>query len=248
MTYPRAALVFPVLGLLLALGAGTALPARAQSATRVEDLAVDPRADDGSSTPAGFFNAGGKLFFNAFEKRTGQELYVTDGTATGTELLGDLCPGVCGSYASPLAEVGGTLLFLASTGDPASSGLWRSDGTEVGTYPLTDGDGKPLQLSAPVPASFASLGGCLYFTAYGNGAQTAWRTDGTQAGTVALPSLVPALPAEISSCRVVAGKLYLFASPPYPAPTVDCASGGEVSRDSHFRHCKQVLLCAGGSA
>jgi len=50
-------------------------------------------------------------FFEATDPDHGYELWVTDGTAAGTFLVGDLNPGTLSSNANPLGSINGTLFF-----------------------------------------------------------------------------------------------------------------------------------------
>ncbi|HEX9668481.1 MAG TPA: hypothetical protein VGC93_03250, partial [Thermoanaerobaculia bacterium] len=71
----------------------------AQVATLVEDInAADPFADGPGSYPNRFVSLPGKVVFSASDQAgAGREPWVSDGTATGTELLADICPGYCSS-------------------------------------------------------------------------------------------------------------------------------------------------------
>jgi len=94
---------------LFFLLAGLPAPALAQPATLVVDLQgpVPPNGErPESSFPMGFQAAGGKLFFTAFEPSTGFEVWASDGTEAGTELLGDLCRGSAASTSRPWAPWG----------------------------------------------------------------------------------------------------------------------------------------------
>jgi ELWxxDGT repeat protein len=58
---------------------------------------------------------GGALFFSASNRTFGEELFVTDGTPTGTRLAADIArPG--GSVPTQLTVAGGTLYFSADNG------------------------------------------------------------------------------------------------------------------------------------
>jgi ELWxxDGT repeat protein len=135
--------------------------------------------------------AGRTLFLTANDGEHGQELWRSDGTASGTRLVrdifqGDRPAGYFGPYH--LTNIGGTLFFGA---DDAvhGEGLWRSDGTGAGTKFL-----KGLRLRWPG----VSIGGTGYFTAreavpyreraYG---YELWATDGTRAGTKLVRDVYP---------------------------------------------------------
>jgi len=109
------------------------------------------------------------------------ELWVTDGTASETRLLKDLTP-VAGNSSSPvdLVNANGTLFFLASA-NGVNGVLWKSDGTEAGTVPLTT-----LPGLAPVQAYYGlvAVGGTVFFTGMGAAGEELWKSDGTVAGTV----------------------------------------------------------------
>jgi ELWxxDGT repeat protein len=153
--------------LLLSLAA---LPAGAQTASLVKD--INPAGGSGS-LPTQITAAAGKVFFVAEELNTGSELWESDGTAQGTRLLLDQCPGGCSADYSFLGELHGRLLFTASSGNP-SDGLWSTDGTPEGTASLAAG---------PI-FNTAFLGGSLYFSLCPEGQCEIWKTGGTVAGTV----------------------------------------------------------------
>ena len=146
------------------------LPAGAQTASLVRD--INPRGGFGSP-PTQLMAAAGKVFFLASEPNSGQELWVSDGTATGTRLLLDQCPGACDPFYFYLGELHNLLFFAAESGN-ASDGLWRTDGTPEGTVSLAPGRSV---------GSSAVLNGTLYFVSCVQNQCELWRTDGTVAGT-----------------------------------------------------------------
>ena len=84
---------------------------------------------------------GSKAVFTAESPVSGVELYVTDGTRTGTRLLKDIVPGLGSSSPRPLSgssgpfdRVGKWLLFTTGVD------LWRSDGTTAGTVQVFNSD------------------------------------------------------------------------------------------------------------
>jgi trimeric autotransporter adhesin len=64
----------------------------------------------------GFTPLGGKLYFQAQTAADGSELWVTDGTAAGTQQVRDIYQGSEGSYPDQLTELNGKLYFSADDG------------------------------------------------------------------------------------------------------------------------------------
>ena len=119
--------LWPALALLLIAALVLAASARAATATKVADTPVQ-----GDLT-----NSGGTLFFVGFDPTHGTELWTSDGTAMGTELVKDIRPGTAWSSPTLPTDVGGTLYFVANDGTRGRE-LWRSDGTAAGTKLVRD--------------------------------------------------------------------------------------------------------------
>lgn len=144
--------------------------------------------------------AGGKLFYVANDGEHGDELWVSDGTARGTRLLLDINPtftttfdvgtSPLGSWISNLTALGNVVYFTANDLVHGVE-LWRSDGTEAGTYLLRDINTLPLTAApdSPTmdssPANLVVLDRRLYFTADdGVHGRELWSTMGTPESTV----------------------------------------------------------------
>jgi ELWxxDGT repeat protein len=97
--------------------------------------------------------AGNKLFFTANQASSGQELWVSDGSPTGTRLVKDIRLGPSGSSPRELTAVGQQVVFWANDGSTGEE-LWISDGTETGTRPLADLN--PGSASATTPSGGGS--------------------------------------------------------------------------------------------
>jgi len=104
---------------------------------------------------------GGRILFYGSDDAHGAEPWVTDGTAAGTRLVADLCPGTCGAVdpfgAAPAVTPQG--LFFTATDPVHGEELWRTDGTAAGTVRRTD-------VAAPEISFFggtAALGAKVYF-------------------------------------------------------------------------------------
>ncbi len=106
------------------------------------------------------------------------QIWKSDGTATGTTLVADLGPN--GFNVRQLKNVNGRLFFtFYNYGDGTGVELYTSDGTSAGTHMVADinpfGDSYPLQLTAS--------NGLLYFIADDGSGGKLFVSDGTAAGT-----------------------------------------------------------------
>ncbi len=143
------------------------------------------------SGPFDFHQLGSKLIFVAGTAAVNQnttELWVTDGTTTGTQLLKDINP-LGASFPTNFTPLGNSLIFSATNAANGNE-LWTTDGTTGGTQLLKDirvGSG------GSAPFQFTALGNKLMFTAASTIAAgyELWITDGTAAGTLLVPGVVP---------------------------------------------------------
>jgi ELWxxDGT repeat protein len=72
------------------------------------------------------------LYFSATVVGSGNELWKTNGTSSGTVMVRDISEGPQSSYPSLMIDVAGTLYFIADDGINGSE-FWKSDGTSSGT-------------------------------------------------------------------------------------------------------------------
>jgi ELWxxDGT repeat protein len=91
----------------------------------------------GSSFPLDFTRFGGFLYFAATDGINGLELWRTDATPQGTEMVADLNPGPADSLPRNFMVVGEYLYFSASDGVYGRE-LWRTDGSPDGTVMISD--------------------------------------------------------------------------------------------------------------
>lgn len=131
--------------------------------------------------------------FSSVIQSLGYELWRTDGTPGGTEMVIDIHPGrpvpccdIAGSSPRGLTDVDGTLFFNAASPKHGRE-LWKSDGTAEGTTLVFDIT--PGAESTRFGDETLSSNGMLYFTVVNsdtNGLITSvelWVTDGTDVGT-----------------------------------------------------------------
>lgn len=164
----------------------------------------------------------GSVYFVAGDEETGKELWKTDGTPGGTELVADLQPGAESSAPSGFTVFQGRLWFAASSDGAGGAELWSTDGTAEGTTRvLLPGD----------PREVSVLGahlGRLWLAAEDDGhGRELWSTDGTAAGTRVF-DLVPG-PSSFSPLGVVStGGRIFFSGATEAEPALWVSDGTEV--------------------
>ncbi|MDH5716466.1 MAG: hypothetical protein OEZ22_02385 [Spirochaetia bacterium] len=125
-------------------------------------------------------------YFAANDGFTGRELYKTDGTEAGTNLVKDIAQGRPNSDPGQFIEMNGITYFTTSDAVNGSE-LWRTDGTELGTYMVKDICTGSCESS---PYSYVIMNGTLYFGASTNAEGTElWKSDGTEGGTVLVKNI-----------------------------------------------------------
>ncbi|WP_224372585.1 ELWxxDGT repeat protein [Hyalangium versicolor] len=134
---------------------------------------------------------GSRLFFVVDDVEHGSELWVSDGTSSGTRLVKDIVSGAEGSAPYNLKAVGNILVFLRYIPEtptaPSRTELWRSDGTAAGTVLVKD-------LGSDTSLSFvqAVVRSTLFFVLSDPSHGTElWKTDGTPAGTMLVKDIAP---------------------------------------------------------
>jgi ELWxxDGT repeat protein len=80
----------------------------------------------------------GTLFFTANDGVNGDELWKTDGTEEGTQLVKDISTGSVSTSFYKFASFDGKIFFTASANGAQS--IWYSDGTANGTHEVLDPD------------------------------------------------------------------------------------------------------------
>ncbi len=145
----------------------------------LKDINDNPSVSTGNSNPDNFTVYKGAAYFKARDASNGDELWVTDGTTTGTKMLKNIHPTANGNPIDIV--VFKNLLFFTATDNTSSSELWTSDGTEAGTKIFLD-----INPGTAVgnPSGKTIIGDFMYFSASnGTNGNEIWRTDGTVAGT-----------------------------------------------------------------
>ncbi|MCA9171661.1 MAG: hypothetical protein KDB23_28535, partial [Planctomycetales bacterium] len=147
----------------------------------VPELAADlMQRDLTGSQPHLYTQLGDETYFIAETGATGSELWRTDGTYDGTQLVKTIAPPQAG-WSGELVNIGDTLYFNGYDAD-AGWELWKSDGTTAGTQRVVDLVPGPDSGS---PHVITEVNGRIYFGTTNEAASEAelWLTDGTSAGT-----------------------------------------------------------------
>jgi ELWxxDGT repeat protein len=138
----------------------------------------------GDAYPNNFVTCGNKLFLTADDGVHGREIWVSDGTLTGTAIVKDIHPGIKGSAPNWLYSWNGKVFFVDDGDGISPGGLWITDGTSSGTFKLNT-----VFPSTNDSFGFTPYNNKLYFRgADSNGCQL-WVTDGTTEGTKMLKKI-----------------------------------------------------------
>lgn len=132
----------------------------------------------------------GTMIFEGTTAATGGELYITDGTPGGTQLISDINPGAASSNPSgDFALMNGYIYFFAER--PAEGReLWRTNGTAAGTTLVKDIVPGATGSTTAGSSEIFSAGNYLLFAATNAASGTElWTSDGTGAGTVLLKEI-----------------------------------------------------------
>jgi ELWxxDGT repeat protein len=151
------------------------------------------------STDSTVFN--NKLYFSANDGVNGKELWVTDGTTEGTQLLKNINSSDYGSFARDFVELNNKLYFSANNG--ADDGvdarqIWVTDGTTNGTQLLKNIFLNSFPYNSSQPSKLTKFNNKLYFI--GNDEDEfrsrpeLWVSDGTQNSTQVLKNILPSSP------------------------------------------------------
>lgn len=129
---------------------------------------------------------GGKLYFYSANTSNGGELWSSDGTLAGTDMVKDINPN--GSSAIDKLTCLNTTLFLSANDGVHGHELWRSNGTPAGTLMVKD-----VRQSDATNTNLNDIGdvlasnGSIYFTSKNTPTSfLLWKSNGTEGGTTLL--------------------------------------------------------------
>ena len=142
-----------------------------------------------------FYEFNGIVYFSAYTKETGQELWKTDGTPRGTMMIKDITGDADDSFPDEFTGYNG-LVYFSAWDNVHGRELWVTDGTEAGTHLVIDlytGDngvnqnvpGDLGKANSADPYGFTVFNGLLYFFAResSNPKPNLYQTNGFSSGT-----------------------------------------------------------------
>lgn len=198
----------------------------AQNPELLKDIAPSPFG----SRPGPFSVLGNKLIFaanNYLGSSSNRELFISDGTPNGTQLLLEVIQGSTGSDPRKLISLYGKVYFAVSDNGfgPLVYRPWVTDGTAAGTFPLIPnppnalgGTLSNIELFKPEDL-FVAYRGEVYFRSSKLTApydRVIYKTNGTQAGTsiaLELPNSNPNVNNLMDGPMVYKDSLYFAGTP-----------------------------------
>lgn len=133
------------------------------------------------------------MVFTIDDNQHGEELWVSDGTDTGTVLLKDINPDGAWSSPNQFEALNGRLFFAADDGTHGEE-LWVTDGTALGTQLVADVNTLNNGANSSSISDLTAAGNLLLFQANHDGVHpyALWRSDGTAVGTFFVADMLPA--------------------------------------------------------
>ena len=175
----------------------------------------------GRTGVSGLLKVGDVYYFTGEDTEHGEELWITDGTKSGTVLVKDINPGTSDSIIRDMTSINGVLYFAADDNDDNNHRqLWQSDGTEAGTMIVKEisftSSSTGTAFSAGVD-SITKVNEKLYFSAFSGvlengGGQHLWESDGTEAGTKQVSDSITNVPSNPMFLNSGGDKLFFMAS------------------------------------
>lgn len=148
-----------------------------------------------------------EIYFLANDNVHGYEIWKTNGTPNGTILLKDINNGTLSSSIKKfhVDGINNKLLFYASSSNSSDRKLWVSDGSENGTFQLSDVKNSDTE-------SYVSINNTTFLVGENeiNGKEL-WRTDGTISGTSFFADLNHSNSSNASKFTNVNGNLFFRA-------------------------------------
>lgn len=144
-----------------------------------------------------------KLYFIASDESNGKEIWVSDGTPTGTHILKDINIGERSSDPKELTIMKNHIYFIANDGIHGNE-LWRTDGTAQGTQMVIDRDRWSIIFIGDL--TFDGVNSLYYIDAN----RMLYKTDGTAEGTIPLLTTYQGYEVEASRLFLVGKDIFFI--------------------------------------
>ncbi|QGJ68787.1 Hypothetical protein PBC10988_4490 [Planctomycetales bacterium 10988] len=206
-----------------------------------EPFLIDINQTGNPSDPSGFTEVNDTAFFVANDGSYGRELWMSDGSSAGTQLIKNIRAFGVSSSPKFLTNVADTLFFIANDGRNGEE-LWRSDGSSEGTQLVKDI--RPGSRSSQL-FELTEVNGTLFFRANdGSNGIELWKSDGTSAGTQLVKDITPgsghSLPSQLTNIN---GTLFFEATDEFDLWMSDGTSSGTVRvKDIHYQYSTSYRL------
>jgi len=175
-------------------------------AAQTPELFADINSN-GDSSPSNLTFLDNSFVFRAIDNLNGDELWISDGTVSGTQMVKDINPSG-DSYPINFINRTDIVYFVADDGVNGRE-LWLSTGTENGTYMVKDIN----PTGSSVPDNLIKFDGHLFFTADdGVIGKELWLSNGNANGTSRVKDINPNGSASVSNLFVYNNKLYFSAN------------------------------------
>ncbi len=153
--------------------------------TIVKDITPGSGSSFQQGVAIGSIIANDSLYFRANDGVHGTELWKSDGTASGTNLVTDLAAGSASSQPYLMTAVGDQVYFVTNNGISGRK-VWRTNGFQSGTFQVMDFS---RSVNVVGPYELIAYEDAVYFAVsqvpsqFNSNGFSLWRSDGTNAGT-----------------------------------------------------------------
>jgi ELWxxDGT repeat protein len=141
-----------------------------------DEVTVKNINPNGNSDPENLFSYQGQILFSADDGTHGRELWISDGTISGTQMVKNINPGAGDSNPTDFTLHNG-LVYFSAFNQSTGIEIWVTDGTSLGTtllYDIWPG------VSSGYVDYLTSLNGNLYFAGNdGINGNEPWFSDGS---------------------------------------------------------------------